>query len=230
MDVSPYAGVWARSLHDGKRLDVIDDLGQTDRCQRSRGEEGIVGRGQLSEGDVNRLAAALESRLGTRSDGKRLAVAYLNAVQWQALERAVGSGPPVTALGSYRIDLLMHVSKELGRLITDEEVGALMRVTPATARRWHRELLAVYADEANPLALAWSLEEARRLGRGDEADVVGEKIGFPSADCRDVFVEQLERLGHPVVVLHGERTQPWVALAGDEFSVDQFLPNKAKRR
>src|SRR5438094_7808127 len=129
-----------------------------------------MARGQLTDAEVDRLGTTLANRLGRRSDGRRLAEAYLHAVQWQAFERAVGSGPPVTALGSDRIDLLMHVSKELGRLITDEEVGALMRVTPGTARRWHRELLAVYADEANPLALAWSLEDARRLGRGQEAD------------------------------------------------------------
>lgn len=189
-----------------------------------------MARGPLTGAESDRLATTLENRLGGRSDGRRLADAYLHAVQWQAFERAVGSGPPVTALGSDRIDLLMHVSKELGRLITDKEIGALMRVIPATARRWHRELLAVYADEANPLALAWSLEEARRLGRAEEGNVVGEKIGFPSADCRDVCVEQLERLGHAVVVLHGEPTQPWVALAGDEFAVDRFLPKRRKRR
>lgn len=189
-----------------------------------------MARGSITDAEVDRLARTFDSRLGPRSDGRRLAEAYVCAVQWQAFERAVGAGPPVTALGSDRVDLLMHVSKELGRLVTDEEVAALLRVTPSTARRWHRELLAVYADEANPLALAWSLEEGRRLGRGRDADVVGEKIAFPSADCRDVFVDQLQRIGHPVVVLHGEAAHPWMALAGDEFPVDDFLPKRRKGR
>lgn len=189
-----------------------------------------MARGSLTNAELERLAAALENRLGRHRDGKRLAEAYLHAVQWQAFERAVGSGPPATAFGSDRIDLLMHVSKELSRLITDEEIGALMRVTPATARRWHRELLAVYADDANPLAISWSLEEARRLNRAEEAGVVGEKVGFPSADSRDVFVEQMERLGHRVVILHGERTQPWVALVSDDFPLDDYLPKKGRGR
>lgn len=188
-----------------------------------------MARGELTKDQVERLAATLEKRLGKRRDAGKLAAAYLAAVQWQAFERTLGPGPPATSFAADRIDLLMHVSKQLDRLITDEEIGALMRVTPSVARRWHRELLAVYADEANPLALKWSLEGARRLGRGEEGDVVGEKIGFPSADRRDVFIEQLERVGQSVLVLHGEPRQPYVALADDSFPVSEHIAAKKRR-
>lgn len=186
-------------------------------------------RGDPAFSEVEKLASVLSDRLGKHSDGRELALAYMCAVQWNAIARTLGPGPVATSFAADRISLLMDVSKELGRLLSDIEIGALMRVTMSNARRWHRELLAVYADEANPLALNWSLAGARLCGRGKENGVVGNKVAVSNKEKIATLVHQIGRLGFDAVVLHGEPKEPHLVLISDAFDLGPYLPGKKGR-
>ena len=124
-----------------------------------------------------------------------LAKAYLTGVTAHAMERTTGSGTIPTNLSTERGDLLAHVSRALGRLLTEDEVAALLRIPTATARSLRRTMLAVY-DDLPSLGLNTAFTGASRTGRGTVGDITnGYKVKFASAEKLDIARVELQRQG-----------------------------------
>jgi hypothetical protein len=125
----------------------------------------------------------------------RLAVAYLQGVRDHALERTVGSGPVPTALSMERSGLIAHVCRALQRVLTEEEIGALLRVPAPAARSLRKTMLAVY-DDVPQLSLRAAFEGAVRDGRGSAGAITdGYRVKFASAERMELAQTDLERQG-----------------------------------
>lgn len=170
----------------------------------------------LSQAELNALKKVVDARLGNRSDGAALVDAYLIGVRRYAYERTAASAPVPTSLVAERAALLIEVSRELGRLIEDYEIQALLRLTPSSAASLRRTLLATYTDDADELLLAWTLRGARRGGRQKDG-FAGTEVEFADKDRRDQFVALQKRNGVDVRVLHGDDERPFLVLVGDGF-------------
>lgn len=172
------------------------------------------------------LAEVLKRRLGARGDGPALATAYLRASQRSAFDRTVANAPVPTSLTAERSALLIEVSRELGRLIEDFEVQAILRVTPSAARSIRRNLVATYADDASDIAIRWALRGAVRGDRIKYLGNIGTEVQLDSRERRDEFVVHAPRLAAGVVVLAGLSSAPWRVWVPDAFAQDLLPPKK----
>ena len=173
------------------------------------------------------LDTVLARRLpaGTAADRQALTKAYLSGVEAHALSRTVGSGPVPTTLATERAELVAHVSRSLGRLLTEDEVSALLRVTTSTARAVQRTMLAVY-DDLPELALASAFSGASRDGRGTLGDIEdGYRVKFRTASKMEIALTEVDRRGflHEVLESSGSRH---VLLIDPTFPIDQALPGR----
>ena len=114
------------------------------------------------------LDLALARRLPTASASDRAALAavYKSGVAAHAIERTTGTGPVPTNLSSERGELLAHVCRARGQLLTEDEVAALLRIQLTAARALRKSMLAVY-DDLPLLGLKAAFVGAKRDGRGD---------------------------------------------------------------
>lgn len=143
------------------------------------------------------LEAVLGRRLPTfqAAERVRLATAYLQGVRDHALAQTMGSGPVPTALSMERAGLIAHVCRALGRVLTEEEIRALLRVPSATARSLRKTVLAVY-DDVPQLSFTAAFEGARRDGRGSAGAITdGYRVKFASAERMELAQSELERQG-----------------------------------
>ncbi len=173
----------------------------------------------------NDLDSALLRRLPTASATLRssLAKAYQDGVLRHAVERTTGSGPIPTTLSAERADLLAFVSRALGRLLTEDEVAALLRIPTATARSLRKVMLAVY-DDLPALGLQTAFDGANRVGRGSQGDVNdGYRVKFSSEEKLEIAEVELARQGFA-----SERSQDTgarrVLYIDAEFPINSHLP------
>lgn len=171
------------------------------------------------------LDAVLARRLPATSavERQRLAKAYLSGVEAHALARTTGSGPVPTALGTERAELVAFVSRALGRLLTEDEVSALLRVTTSAARAVRRNMLAVY-DDLPLLALRAAFSGASRDGRGSSGEVNdGYRVKLSTAEKMEIAQNEVERQGFLCEVLESTGSRH-VLLIDPAFPIDQALP------
>jgi hypothetical protein len=146
---------------------------------------------------ADEITKVLARRLPTllAADRKRLADAYLKGVLDHAQARTTGSGPVPTALGPERAELLAHVCRALGRLLTEDEIAALLRVTPTTGRTLRKNMLALY-DDLPALALKAAFAGAKRDGRGSIGDIKdGYRVRFPTVETMEIARQEVDRQG-----------------------------------
>jgi hypothetical protein len=169
----------------------------------------------------------LARRLPTLSeaDRQRLVDSYFQGVDDQAEARTIGTGPVPTTLATERAELLAFVSRALGRLITEDEIAALLRVTRTTARAIRRTMLAVY-DDLPVLALKAAFLGARRDGRGSSGDVEnGYRIRFSSEEKLEIAQDELDRQGFLWELLESTGSRH-VLLIDSLFPIDEVLSTK----
>lgn len=170
------------------------------------------------------LEAVLARRLPTSdaAERTRLATAYLQGVVDHALEGTIGSGPVPTALSMERAGLLAHVCRALGRVLTEEEIRALLRVTTTTARSLRKTTLALY-DDVPQLSFTAAFEGARRDGRGSAGAITdGYRVKFASAERMELAQSELERQGFAFEPLQTSASVH-VLLIDARFPLDQVL-------
>jgi hypothetical protein len=159
----------------------------------------------------------------SQQEREKLVDAYFQGVDDHAQARTIGLGPVPTALPTERSELLAFVSRSLGRLVTEDEIGALLRVTDTTARAIRRTMLAVY-DDLPVLALRAAFLGARRDGRGSRGDVVdGYRVRFSSAEKLEIAQEELGRQGFLWELLESSGSRH-VLLIDSTFPIDEALP------
>jgi hypothetical protein len=143
------------------------------------------------------IEPALARRLPStpEAERKKLARAYFEGVEAHAQSRTNGPGPVPTNLGTERGELLAAVSRAMGRLLTEGEIAALLRITPTAARTVRRAMVAVH-DDLPVLALASAFSGAARAGRGSAGGITdGYKVSFSSAEKMEIAQEELARQG-----------------------------------
>jgi hypothetical protein len=143
------------------------------------------------------IAAVLARRLPATPKAVRdaLAKAYLAGVQDHALARTTGTGPVPTSLGTERAELLAFVSRAMKRLLTEDEISALLRITKSAARTARQNMLAVY-DDLPVLALKAAFNGARRDGRGSHGAIEdGYRVRFSSQEKMEIAQTELDRQG-----------------------------------
>ncbi len=172
----------------------------------------------LSKDERARLDSVVARRLGNRSDARSLVAAYLDAMARNAYVRTVESSPVPSTLTDERSLLLIEISRQLGRVIEDFEIEALLRVPRAKARAMRTTMLATYADDVDQVTQAWALRGARKGERvKTDEGWTGSTVVLASEDRRDQFVDLLERRGIPVSVILGDAKRPWLVAVGDDF-------------
>jgi hypothetical protein len=144
--------------------------------------------------DISKVLARRLPALPT-ADRKRLAEAYLKGVLDHAQARTTGSGPVPTALGPERAELLAYVCRAMGRLLTEDEIAALLRITPTTGRTLRKTMLALY-DDLPVLALKAAFAGAKRDGRGSIGDIKdGYRVRFQTAEKLAIAQHEVDRQG-----------------------------------
>jgi hypothetical protein len=144
---------------------------------------------------VDEIEPALARRLPATPDAERtkLAKAYFAGVEAHAVSRTVGGGPVPTNLGTERGELLAFVSRSLGRLLTEDEIAALLRITTSAARTVRKTMLAVH-DDLPILALKAAFVGASRSGRGSMGSITdGYKVSFSTAEKMEIAQDELMR-------------------------------------
>ncbi len=170
------------------------------------------------------IEEALKRRLPSSTDTDRatLAAAYRNGVSAHAEDRTVGTGPVPTNLGSERVELLAFVCREMRRLLSEEEVAALLRIPVTTARTLRKQMLAVH-DDLPDLSLRSAFTGAKRDGRGSEGDVEnGYRVKIASAEKLDLATSELERRGFMYEVLEATSSRRTL-LIDAKFPLDTFV-------
>ena len=167
--------------------------------------------------DTARLEATLEARLGDPAKARQLARAYLDGVQEYAYDRTTGGGAVPTNLTGERVELLLAVSKGLGRLIDGREIECLLRVTPAVAKRLQLELRSTHEDTIRPFIYRWALKDASLGKRGQHKGVKGRPVSFASEGQLEAFAAEAERTGLLVARDIDESTQQWTLYVVDGF-------------
>ena len=156
----------------------------------------------IPDASVASVKKRFQDRLGgEQAATDKVAEAWLRGVVGQAVELNVGSGPMPSTIAALRADLLMRVSVELKRLVTEREAEVLLRLTPAAARSAHRTMKAVvYEDLLEDYVWKWTFSEALLdKKRGSFLSVTnGYRVNFPSKDAADAAVAELRRRGVPV--------------------------------
>ncbi|MGO4362278.1 hypothetical protein [Terrabacter sp. RAF57] len=178
----------------------------------------------LTKDELSRLETVVARRLGARSESKTLVDAYLTAMAKNAYSRTVESGPVPTSLVSERSAILIEISRQLGRVIEDFEIQALLRVTPPQARSMRSTLLATYSDDADVLTLTWSMRAAHQLGRETVDGLNGTKVSLASEDRRDALISYAERAGVAVRTITDDDAHPWAVVLGDDFPKADLPP------
>lgn len=148
--------------------------------------------------DLTDVEDALRRRLPTHQDTerKKLARAYLDGVFDHAAARTAGIGPVPTTLASERADLVAAVCRRFERLLENDEIAALLRITTATASGVGRTLLAVY-DDLPELALRSAFVGAKRAGRGSKGALTDAfKVRFASEERMTSAQTELQRRGY----------------------------------
>jgi hypothetical protein len=143
------------------------------------------------------IEQALKRRLPGALDAERaaLTVAYRSGVSAHAEDRTIGTGPVPTNLSTERVELLAFVCRKMGRLLSEEEVAALLRIPVTAARSLRKQMLAVH-DDLPDLGLRTAFTGAKRDGRGTEGDVVnGYRVKITSAEKLELATSELERRG-----------------------------------
>jgi hypothetical protein len=171
--------------------------------------------------DDSELRKVLADRLGDDGRAKDLATAYLAGMADYAIERTTGQGGVPTTLVGERVELLLHISKQLGHLITEREIAALLRVNPATARRLHIELRSVHEDVVRPFVYQYALQKAQLDCKGEHGGVKGTRVAFATEEQMEAFLIEAERTGLPVSRKRDEGNHPWLlyVAAGFDFTL-----------
>lgn len=155
----------------------------------------------ISDPSVASVKKRFQDRLGgDKATTDLVAEAWLRGVVRQAVELNVGSGPVPNTLAALRADLLMSVSVELKRLVTEREAEVMLRLTPSAARSTHRTMKAVYEDLLEDYVWKWTFAGAYLdKNRGSFLTVKnGYRVNFPSKDTADAAAAELQRRGVPV--------------------------------
>src|SRR5262245_34313396 len=112
----------------------------------------------MADTAAQRIAKALRARLGPQAKADEVAKAYLKASDEHALSRTLGVGPVASNLTADRAELMINVSRQLGRLVDRAEIESLLRITSAQASQVHKLMVATYTDDAGPLQISWCLQ------------------------------------------------------------------------
>lgn len=168
------------------------------------------------------LTKVLVDRLGEKARASELANAYLAGMADYAVQRTTGQGGVPTTLVGERVELLLHVSKQLGRLISEREVAALLRVNPGTARRLHIELRSVHEDTMRPFVYRYALQNAKSDGKGEHAGVGGVRVAFATEDQMEAFLTEAERTGLRVTRKRDEANLPWLLYVDPSFDLEEY--------
>jgi hypothetical protein len=172
--------------------------------------------------DDEELVRVLEARLGSAERAKELAKAYLDGVRDFAVQRTTGEGGVPTTLVGERVEVLLHISKRLGRLITEREISAFLRVNPGTARRLHVELRSVHEDTVRPFVYLYALQNAKTDGKGEHDGVRGVRLVMSSKDQMEALLLEAERTGVPVVCKRDEDDKPWLVYVDGGFDLASY--------
>lgn len=170
---------------------------------------------------------ALERRLPTSTPSGRgeLAKAYRDGVAAHAIERTTGTGPVPSTLSAERAELLAHVSRNLGQLLSEVEIGALLRIPTTAAKSLRKTMLAVY-DDLPLLSLKSAFIGAIRDGRGTAGEIKdGYRVKFASAEKLEIARAELARQGFLWELVTSSGSQH-ILLIDSRFSLDPVLPNK----
>ena len=155
----------------------------------------------ISDSALLSVKKRFRARLGgVSSETDPVAEGWLRGVVRQAVELNLGTGPVPNTLAALRADLMMHVSMELKRLVTEREAEVMLRLTPTAARSVHRSMKAIYEDLLEEYVWQWTFSGAYLdKNRGSFLTVKGGyRVSFPSKDAADAAVAELKRKGIPV--------------------------------
>ena len=172
---------------------------------------------------MTNIEEKLAKRLGNASDAQDLAKAYIEGVDDWAREWTSGEGPVPTTLIGERVQLLLHVSKQARRLLTDREIAALWRLTPGTARRIAAELRAMHEDTIQPFIYDYAFSGAKKAGFGEYEGTKGTIISFDSQSKLDAFVTEASRTSVDHAVKKGDAEHPHKAYVGEGIDLDRYL-------
>lgn len=172
--------------------------------------------------DEDELTKVLAGRLGDDARAKELTAAYLSGIANYAIERTTGQGGVPTTLVGERVELLLHISKQLGHLITERQIGALLRVNPGTARRLHIELRSVHEDTVRPFVYRYALQNARTEGKGEHYGVVGTRVAFATEEQMEAFLTEAGRTSLPVARKRDETNLPWLLYVHSGFDLTAY--------
>lgn len=172
--------------------------------------------------DTDALATVLNDRLGDKDRAAELAAAYLGGIREYAMDRTTGQGAVPTTLVGERVEVLLHISKRLGRLIREREIAALLRVNPTVARRLHVELRSMHEDTMRPFVYSYSLQKAKVDGKGEHEGVTGTRIVFATEEQMHAFLMEAERTNLPVTRKRDESNKPWLLYVSGQFDLAKY--------
>jgi hypothetical protein len=123
--------------------------------------------------------------------------------------------------------MLTFVCREIGRLLNEDEIAALLRIPSTSARSVQKNMLAVY-DDLPDLALKDAFKRATRDGRGSQGEIKdGYRIKFKHDEDMQLVRAELDRRGHLCEVMESTGSRH-ILLIDPEFPLDQFLPASSK--
>lgn len=171
-----------------------------------------LGEGQGAEGEptLANVKKRFHARLPKGADSAGLADAWSRAVLQQAISANVTAGAPPNTLAALRADLLMHVCKQLKRLVSERETEVLLRLSPTGARATHRLMKATYEDALYDYILDWALGDASLDAKGEFDGVRGDRVTFGSKDAMDAAVAELKRAGWRIARKRDEENKPYL--------------------
>ena len=175
--------------------------------------------------DEERIIAVLERRLPAagNAERKKLAKAYLDGVSAHAVERTTGSGSVPTNLGSERAEILAFASRGMGRLLTEDEISALLRITGSASKSVSKTMLATF-DDLPLLSLKAAFVGASRDGRGTAGDITnGYRVKFARVEKMELARVELERRGLMCETAESTGSRH-VLLIDPQFNIDEILP------
>jgi hypothetical protein len=173
------------------------------------------------------LTTVLTKRLPKLDDAgaQQLVKAYLGGVVKHAVERAIGHGTVPTTLIAERAEILALVCREANRLLSDEEIAALLRVSASTARSIQRSMLATY-DDLPSLALKSAFAQADRDGIGSRGDIKdGYRVKFRTREVMQWAQVELEREGYVCEVMDSTGSLH-VLLIQRDFPIEKYLSRR----